>query len=79
MTPSNRARAFCGTFGLRTPVVMGPMASASPPALAAAVANAGGLGALGALQMTPAAIAAWAEAFRSQCPFEKGGGAGLTG
>lgn len=66
MTPSNRARAFCEAFGLRTPVVMGPMAGASPPALAAAVANAGGLGALGALQMNPAAIAAWAEAFRSQ-------------
>ncbi len=65
MTPSSRARAFCQAFGLRIPVVMGPMASASPPALAAAVANAGGLGGLGALQMNPAAIAAWAEAFRA--------------
>lgn len=45
---------------------MGPMAGASPPALAAAVANAGGLGALGALQMDGAAIAAWCASFRAQ-------------
>ncbi len=32
MTPLARARAFCDRFGLRLPVLMGPMASASPPA-----------------------------------------------
>lgn len=65
MTPSRRALAFCSRFGLRIPVLMGPMAATSPPSLAAAVANAGGLGGLGALQMGPAAIAAWAAAFRA--------------
>ncbi|WP_376088667.1 NAD(P)H-dependent flavin oxidoreductase [Roseomonas sp. CCTCC AB2023176] len=65
-TPKQRAEAFCERFGLRVPVVMGPMASASPPALAAAVANAGGLGSLGALQMGPVAIADWAGTFRSR-------------
>jgi nitronate monooxygenase len=66
MTPTARARSFCATFGLRIPVVMGPMASASPPALAAAVANAGGLGGLGALQMGPEAIAGWTRDFRAR-------------
>jgi nitronate monooxygenase len=45
---------------------MAPMASASPAGLAAAVANAGGMGAIGALLTEPAGIAAWAEAFRGQ-------------
>ncbi|WP_282571825.1 NAD(P)H-dependent flavin oxidoreductase [Roseomonas acroporae] len=66
MTPRARALAFCERFGLRLPVVMGPMAGASPPALAAAVADAGGLGGLGALQMGPAAIAAWVAEFRGR-------------
>jgi nitronate monooxygenase len=42
------------------------MAGACPPSLSAAVANAGGLGACGALVMPPAAIAAWAAEFRAQ-------------
>jgi nitronate monooxygenase len=66
MTPTDRARAFCQAFGLRTPVIMGPMAGSCPPALAAAVANEGGLGGLGALQMDGAAIATWVQAFRSR-------------
>lgn len=41
------------------------MASASPPALGAAVANAGGMGGMGALQSGPEQIAAWAAAFRA--------------
>jgi nitronate monooxygenase len=40
------------------------MAGASPPALAAAVANAGGLGGFGALLAGPAGIADWMAAFR---------------
>jgi len=36
------------------PIIQGPMSGASPPALVAAVSNAGGLGSLGAAQMTPA-------------------------
>jgi nitronate monooxygenase len=42
------------------------MASASPPSLAAAVANAGGMGALGALVTSPQGIREWASDFRSQ-------------
>ena len=45
---------------------MGPMASASPTSLAAAVANAGGMGGCGALNLQPAAIRAWTAQFRSQ-------------
>jgi len=66
MTPTARARDFCARFGLRLPVVMGPMASSSPPALAAAVANAGGLGGCGALMMDAAGIAAWMGEFRAR-------------
>ena len=44
---------------------MAPMAGACPPGLAAAVANAGGMGGFGALMSAPDGIAAWAEEFRS--------------
>ena len=64
-SPLNRAEAFCQRFGLRVPILLAPMAGACPPALSAAVANAGGLGACGALLMQPAAIAAWAADIRS--------------
>jgi nitronate monooxygenase len=60
-----RAQEFCARFGLRLPILLAPMAGASPPALAAAVANAGGLGACGALLLPPAAIAAWIAEFRA--------------
>ncbi|MEJ0071089.1 MAG: hypothetical protein WDO24_22810 [Pseudomonadota bacterium] len=56
----SRAEAFCKRFDLRIPILMAPMASASPPSLAIAVAKAGGLGACGALPMQPAAIKQWA-------------------
>ncbi|HLW78156.1 MAG TPA: nitronate monooxygenase, partial [Terriglobia bacterium] len=61
-----RARAFCERFGLRVPILMAPMASASPARLAVAVANAGGMGALGALMMKPSGIAGWVAEFRGQ-------------
>ena len=64
--PLDRARAFCDRFGLRLPVLMAPMAGSSPPALAAAVAEAGGLGACGALSLSPAGIADWTARFRQQ-------------
>ncbi len=35
------------------PIIQGPMSGSSPPALVSAVSNAGGLGCLGAAQMTP--------------------------
>ncbi|MGE5269392.1 MAG: NAD(P)H-dependent flavin oxidoreductase [Thiohalocapsa sp.] len=61
-----RAAQFCRRFGLQVPILMAPMAGACPVGLAAAVANAGGLGGLGALTTAPDGIADWAERFRGQ-------------
>lgn len=61
-----RAAAFCRRFGLRVPILMAPMAGACPVGLAAAVANAGGMGGLGALMTPPDGIDAWAKGFRGQ-------------
>ncbi len=61
-----RAAAFCQKFGLRVPILMAPMAGACPVGLAAAVANAGGMGGFGALMTPPDAIAGWANGFRGQ-------------
>ncbi len=60
-----RAAAFCDTFDLRVPILMAPMAGASPASLAIAVANAGGLGGCGALLMQPDAIGKWATEVRA--------------
>ena len=62
----NRTDSFCARFGLRVPILLAPMAGACPPALSAAVANAGGLGACGALLLAPHEIQAWADAFRAR-------------
>ena len=64
-TARTRAEAFCARFGLRLPVLLSPMAGACPPAMSAAVANAGGMGACGALLLEPDGIAAWAQSFRA--------------
>lgn len=64
-TAKGRAAAFCERFGLRVPILLAPMAGSTPAPLAAAVANAGGMGALGALNTTPEGIADWARAFRA--------------
>ena len=68
----SRADAFCARFGLRLPILLAPMAGASAPSLSIAVANAGGLGACGALLMQPGEIVAWAEEVRgnSTGPFQ---------
>jgi nitronate monooxygenase len=60
-----RAAAFCEQFNLRVPVLMAPMASVCPPSLAVAIANAGGLGGCGALNMQPEAIRKWAADVRA--------------
>jgi nitronate monooxygenase len=60
-----RAESFCRRFGLRLPILLAPMAGASAPSLSIAVANAGGLGACGALLMAPAAIRQWAAELRA--------------
>ncbi len=59
-----RSAAFCDRFGLRMPILLAPMAGACPPSLSIAVANAGGMGACGALLMPPPAILAWAAEVR---------------
>jgi nitronate monooxygenase len=64
--PIARAESFAERVGIRLPVLLAPMAGACPPSLSIAVANAGGMGACGALLMTPEQIAAWCAEFRAQ-------------
>jgi nitronate monooxygenase len=59
-----RADRFCRAYALAVPILQAPMAGACPAALAIAVANAGGMGGLGALLTAPAGIAAWTREFR---------------
>ncbi len=61
----DRTRAFCESFGLELPILLAPMAGASAPSLSIAVAEAGGLGACGALLMQPTEIASWAATVRA--------------
>lgn len=65
-SPRSRAREVCERYGLRIPVLLAPMAGACPVALSVAVANAGGMGAMGALLSGPEEISAWAAAFRRE-------------
>src|ERR1700740_3273379 len=60
-----RAEAFANRLGIRLPILLAPMAGACPPSLSVAVANAGGLGACGALLMKPDEIAAWGNEVRA--------------
>src|ERR1700757_3709102 len=64
LRPLARAEAFAEFLGVRMPVLLAPMAGACPPSLSIAVANAGGLGACGALMMKPDEIRAWSNEFR---------------
>ena len=61
-----RAEDFAAQLGIRLPVLLAPMAGASPTSLSAAVANAGGMGACGALLMKPEDIVSWCADFRAQ-------------
>src|SRR5690349_14491228 len=61
----DRTKQFCDRFGLRVPILLAPMAGASAPSLSVAVANAGGLGACGALVMRPEEILNWAATVRN--------------
>jgi nitronate monooxygenase len=65
MSIPDRTVEFCNRFGMRVPILLAPMAGASAPALSIAVANAGGLGACGALLMAPAEIVQWANDVRA--------------
>jgi nitronate monooxygenase len=64
--PGDRAKAFCEQYGLDVPILMAPMAGACPVDLAVAIANAGGMGALGALMTTPSGITEWVREFKAQ-------------
>ena len=71
-SPLDRAHSFCARFGLKLPIVLAPLAGACPPSLSIAVANAGSMGACGALLMQPPEILKWAADFRagSSGPFQ---------
>jgi nitronate monooxygenase len=71
-SPTQRSEFFCRQLGLRHPILLGPMAGVPAPALSVAVAQAGGLGACGALLMQPDAIMQWAAQVRAQTssPFQ---------
>src|SRR5450631_4431320 len=60
-----RAEAFADRVGIRLPILLAPMAGACPPSLSIAVANAGGLGACGAVMMKPDEIRSWSAEFRA--------------
>jgi nitronate monooxygenase len=66
LNPADRAEEFAARLGIRLPILLAPMAGACPPSLSIAVANAGGMGASGALLMAPQAIAGWVEEFRRE-------------
>jgi nitronate monooxygenase len=63
--PLDRASAFCAQYGFTLPIMLAPMAGACPASLSIAVANAGGMGAMGALLTPPAGIRDWVHEFRS--------------
>jgi nitronate monooxygenase len=65
LPPIARAQNFANRLGIRVPILLAPMAGACPPSLSIAVANAGGLGACGALTMKPDEIIAWSREFRA--------------
>lgn len=66
VSPLARARHFADWLGINVPILLAPMAGGCPPSLSIAVANAGGLGACGALMMKPDEILAWSSEFRSK-------------
>jgi nitronate monooxygenase len=70
--PAERASEFCARYGLAVPILLAPMAGACPASLSIAVANAGGMGAMGALMTAPDGIRAWVSEFRanSNGPFQ---------
>ncbi len=68
----DNAEKFAVDYGMKAPIILGPMAGACPVSLSAAVANGGGMGACGALLMKPDAILNWVSDFRNQTdgPFQ---------
>jgi len=68
MNPAIQQRVdrFCKRFGVELPILLAPMAGACPVPLSAALANAGSMGAMGAVLSTPAQIGQWMDDFRRQ-------------
>src|SRR5262245_59151080 len=64
--PMDRGAAFCSRYGLELPILLAPMAGACPSSLSIAIANAGGMGAMGALLTPPDGIRTWVQEFRSK-------------
>ncbi|KTF39476.1 NAD(P)H-dependent flavin oxidoreductase [Xanthomonas translucens] len=60
----HRVTAFCTRFALRLPILLSPMAGTCPVPLSVAVAQAGGMGAMGAVLSSAADIGTWMQAFR---------------
>src|SRR6516162_7404515 len=69
---AKRARAFCERYGMKVPILLAPMAGACPASLSISVANAGGMGAMGALTTNAEGIRRWVSEFRaaSTGPFQ---------
>ena len=68
LTALRRAADFSTKFGMRTPILLAPMAGVPSTALSIAVSRAGGMGACGILLMTPSEILAWSNEVRTQSP-----------
>jgi nitronate monooxygenase len=64
--------SFCEGYGFQIPILLAPMAGACAASLSIAVANAGGMGAMGALLTPPEGIRSWVREFRtgSSGPFQ---------
>lgn len=60
-----RATEFASSLGISAPILLAPMAGACPVPLSAAVAAGGGMGACGALLMSPEQIKDWAGQMRA--------------
>jgi len=62
---ASRVEVFCQRFAVSTPVLLAPMAGACPVALSAAMANAGSMGAMGAVLSSAEDIGSWMQQFRA--------------
>jgi nitronate monooxygenase len=62
---SVRSGEFCSRYGLSAPILLAPMAGACPTSLSIAVGRAGGMGACGALLMSPDEIRTWVRDVRA--------------
>ena len=60
-----RADDFCRRFSLQLPILLAPMAGACPVPLSATLANAGSMGAMGAVLSPAADIGRWMQDFRA--------------